>query len=54
MFKMNLEYVELIYKVCYTRNIVLFIDDYSRKNGTYFLVEKLDALTSFKYFKKML
>ena len=32
---------------------MLFIDDYSRKAWVYFLVEKSEALNSFKYFKTM-
>ena len=33
--------------------ILLFIDDYSRKTWVHFLVEKSEALNSFKYFKTM-
>uniref|UniRef100_A0A2N9G6A8 Integrase catalytic domain-containing protein n=5 Tax=Fagus sylvatica TaxID=28930 RepID=A0A2N9G6A8_FAGSY len=35
------------------RYILLFIDDYSRKAWVYFLVEKSEALNSFKCFKTM-
>lgn len=35
------------------RYILLFIDDYSRKAWVYFLVEKSEALNSFKCFKIM-
>jgi len=34
------------------RYLICFIDDYSRKSWVYFLVEKSEALVTFKYFKK--
>jgi hypothetical protein len=33
------------------RHLICFIDDFSRKTWVYFLVEKSEALVTFKYFK---